>query len=250
VADKYGGTELPAIIPVDTGFPEVSSPFDVLLGYFADFIKTVMEYHCADIWASVQPNLPIVKSVKTDDPATNLNEQWLPALFIYRPGRETREVIEKFEWIAEDYRLQKGRVVVQWILNPSPQENRRRVDQVIDLIRKAVDSALEIGRHPAWVVPGDTDPLAATQGSSLLDYTGAGVIELDHAGPGLYEHKMLPPAQSRKYEELKMSFFVEELLQYDLDLKGGPHETAAVTIVSPDQGTGLGPFTLEDAIYE
>ncbi len=258
MADTYGGTELPAIVPNPTDeFPPVIAPGDPLLGYLGDFLKSVMEFHCADLWASMAPNTPIVKLVSTDSPEAGFNEQWLPTLFVFRPGRETREVIETFEQVADDYRFQKGRLAVRWIMPAADQQHRRRRDQIIDTLRKAIDAVIHIGRHPSWIVPGDTDALsptydshAALEGSSLLIHSGAAVIELDHAGPGTYEHKMMHPAPSRFYEELKMSFMVEELWTPDLDLIGEPNNEAKATIISPDQGTGLGPFVLGDAIYE
>lgn len=256
MADKYGGTEIPVVVLPNTGFPEVVSPGDMLLAYFGDWLRRVMEFHCERIWQSVSPNIPLVKRVVCNDPASDFNEQWLPALYIFRPGRETREVIESFEQVADDYRFQKGRVTVRWVMNTASLENRRIRDQLIDPIRKAIDMTLEIGRHPCWIHPDDVadpinplDPKAATQGSSLLKWSGAAVIETDHSGPGQYEHKMKPPAPSRFYEELKMSFFVEELAQYDLSIAGAPNDELAATIESPDQGTGLGPFVLGDAIY-
>lgn len=259
MADKYGGTELPAIIPLNTGFPEVVAPGDVLLGMLGDFLKRVMEFHCGALWASISPNVPIVKRIVTDSPEVDFNEQWLPAIYIFRPGRETREVIESFEQIADDYRFQKGRIAVRWIMQTAPQEQRRARDQIIDTLRKAIDAAIHIGRHPCWIHPDDVanpinplDPKAALQGSSLLNWSGAAVIELDHAGPGQYQHKMQAPASpgGKFYEELKISFFVEEKLDYDLELIGEPNLTSAATIESPDQGTGLGPFNLGDAIYD
>lgn len=259
MADKYGATELPAVVPLNTGFPAVIAPGDALLGILGDFLKSVMEFHCGALWASVAPNIPIVKRVVTDSPEVDFNEQWLPSLYIFRPGRETREVIETFEQVADDYRFQKGRVAVRWIMSNAPQEHRRARDRIIDTLRKAIDAAVHIGRHKSWIVPGEDDPLAsnydshaALEGSSLLIHSGAAVIELDHAGPGQYQHKMQAPASpgGKFYEELKISFFVEEMLNYDIDLIGEPNLEAAATIESPDQGTGLGPFVLGDAIYD
>lgn len=257
MADRYGAAILPAPIPIETGFPPVVAPGDILLGYLADFLKTVMEFHVGDLWENIQPGKPLVKTVYCDGPEFTLNESSLPALFIYRPGRETREIIETFEQIADDYRFQKGRVACQWIMNPQPDNMRRQRDAVVDVLRKAIDASIHIGRHRSWIVPGDTDPTsptydshAANEGSSLLGYTGAAVIELDHAGPGQYIHKMAPPAPIRSYEELKMSFLVEEQDVPDLTLQGEANVQLKATFVSPDQGTGLGPFILGDAIYE
>lgn len=258
MADKYGGTEFPVPIPLWTGFPEDYAPGDVLLGYLGSFLRTIITVECRNIWESISPGVPIVRKVFCDGPENILNENDLPALYIYRPGRETREVIETFEQIADDYRMQKGRVVVQWIMHTDPAEQRKRRDQMIDPIRKAIDLRTVNGRFKPWIVPGDDDPDsehydkdAAVWGSSILTWTGANVIELDHASPGQYQHKMSPPARSRMYEELKMSFLIWERAELDINEAGdAPNDELEAHYESPDQGTGLGPFDLGDAIYK
>lgn len=257
MADRYGRQELPAPVPLQTGYPSTSSPGDECLSYLGEFLKTVMEFNCGNLWESLAPNIPIVKRIVCDAPESDMNEQWLPALYLYRPGRETREVIETFEQVADDYRFQRGRIAVRWVMPTAPQEHRRVRDQIIDTLRKAIDNACNIGRHKAWIVPGEDDPAApnydpkaATQGSSLLINTGCSVIELDHASVGTYEHKMKPPALARFYPEMKLSFIVEEQSVYDLELAGEPNLENKVQFQSPDQGTGLGPFILGDAIYD
>lgn len=265
MADSYGGTVIPVPVPLQAGsFPLEQVAGDVLLGYFANFLAKIIQFYAGDVWQAVHPAQPIVKTVIADEPVNGFSEAQLPCLYVYRPGRETREAIEKFEQVADDYRFQISRIEVHWIMNPVQQANHRRRNQIVDAVRKVIDRALHVGRDVAWIVPGDTDvflpdgttpnpqydPKAATQGSSLLGYTGAAVLELEHASPGKYDQKMMLPAPQRHYDELRMSFTVEELLERDITLLGDPNTTAQAGYVSPDQGTGLGPFDLGDAYYQ
>lgn len=249
MADLYGGLAIPVPLPQAQGtFPLEAEVGDPLISYLANFLTAIVTFYVGAAWTAVSPATPIIKTSIANNPEDGFNEAQLPALYVFRPGRETREVVETFEQVADDYRFQKGRVEARWILNTAQQVNQRARNQLVDAVRKAVDRAINIGRDPCWIVPGDPDPKAATQGSSLLTYTGGAVIELEHAAPGTYNHKMALPAPQRHYDELKMSFNVEELLVRDITVNA-PNNNLQAGYVSPDQGTGLGPFDLGDAIY-
>lgn len=259
MADKYGGLVFPVPeLPAPGSFPVDFAIGDVLLGYVADYVRTILTTYVEDAWKSVAPGYSkIVKTIILNEPTTSINEEWLPALYVYRPGRETRETVETFEQIADDYRYQIGRISLQWVMPAAPQEHRLVRNNIIDSVRKTIDAAIQIGRDPAWIVPGDTDPLgshydakAATFGSSLSSYAGFATLELQHASPASIVRKMEPPAKDRSYESLKMSLYCEELLQRDLDLIGAPHTSNKATYQSPDQGTGLGDYTLGEAEYD
>lgn len=249
--DIYGGVQIPAQIALPSGtFPGENAIADPLLGYVGHFLYTIMTTYVGAAWASIQPGKPIVRTIQTGDPEEGFNEAWLPALFVYRSPRETRELVETFELVADDYRFEKSRTTVRWILDPMPQEHRRKVNNIVLAVRKAIDRSVLIGRDPAWKVPGDPDPKALVHGSSLANYAGFAVLELLHAAPGNYINKMAAPAPLRTYSELHMSLYVEELLRRDINLNTDPHETLKATYESPDQETGLGPFVLGEQIYE
>lgn len=251
MADKYGATIFPVPVVADTGeFPPEAVAGDPLLGYLANFVTKIVRLNCEAVWKSVSPSTPIIKTVYADEPENGFSAEWLPCLFVFRPGRETRELVETFEQVADEYRFMKSRVVARWIMNPVQAANNRRRNSIFDAVRKAIDAAVNIGRHPAWIVPGDTDLKAALQGSSLCNFSGAASIELDHAAPGQYRHKMALPAPDKLYDELKLSFVVEELLNRDLNLVGEPNLKVEEQVTSPDQGTGLGNYDLGTGIYE
>ncbi len=254
---KYGSTELPVALLENDGEPAIEAAGDPLLGVLADYAKTVIEFYAKDAWNQVQPQKPIVRTVILDDPEEAFNEATLPALFVFRPQRETREAIEAFEQIADDYRYLKNRIAVHWIFDPLEASQRKVRDSMMDAVRKALDFAINNGRDPSWKVPSDLDntlptydPKAANFGSSLTGHSGADTIKVEHASPGHFVRKMLPPAKSKKYNELKMSIAVEERSIQDLTVISEPQNTLRATYQSPDQGTGLGPITLGEEIYD
>lgn len=250
MADKYGGLVLPVPLQPNSGaFPPEAGVGDLATGYLANFLTTIVKYYAGDAWSSVAPQTPIIKTSIANDPTDGFNEATLPALYVYRPGHETREAVESFTQVADDYRFQKSRIEARWILNAMPQANQRVRNQMFDAVRKVIDQAIQIGRDKNWIVPGDTDPKAAAFGSSLCNYAGFASIELEHAAPSVFAQKMMLPAPQRHYDELKMSFIVEELLNRDITLYD-PNNQVRLTEKSPDQGTGLGDAVIDDGIYE
>ncbi len=261
MAHKYGATEIPIqLVSEDEDFPPERAAGDPLLGYLADFLKTVITRYCGDAWEQVQPGKPIIRTVHCDEPDSGFKEQDLPALYVYRPPRETREIIESFDDVADDYRFQHGRVVAVWIHDANPQEWRRVRNSIIDGVRKCVDACIRLGRDSSWVHPKDLeligspaaprDPKAEAWGSSVCNWAGATIIELKNSAPGKYEHRMLKPAPMRTYEQLRFSFEIEERFVPDIGINTEPHETIRHQIVSPDQGTTLGDYLLGEDILD
>ncbi len=256
MADKYGGLVIPIESALQAGtFPFEQACGDILLGYLGDYLRTMFTVYAQDAWNSIRPNKKIVNKLFLGQPEDGFSEQYLPALYVYRPGRETRELVESFEQTACDYRFQKGRVVVQWIMDNAPDAHRRERDEIIDGLRKITDMKTQLGRDPAWKVPVDQtadphDKDAPVWGSSLANYAGFATLELLNAAQGQYIHEMMTPAPKRYYTELRASFYCEELLERDLELIGFPHEELGASYHSPDQGTGLGNFDLGSTIYK
>lgn len=251
MTDKFGGLPIPAPVVAEPDiFPPGDSVGDPLIGYVADFLRAVITFYVGDAWNSVQPGKSIIRTVLTNDPDDVFIESHLPALYVFRPKRATREAVETSIDIADDYHVETSRLVAQWIMDPMPLVQRGLRNQIVNAVRKVVDKAVHIGRDVAWQVPGDLDPKAATQGSSLANYSGLMALLLNHAAPGEYIVKMTAPAPQRSYDDLTLSFYLEELLVFDLNLQGSPDVELEAKYISPDQGTGLGPFDLGDTIYE
>lgn len=257
MSDMFGGLQIP--VPTDpdpNDFPPDEAVGDPLLKYTAQFLTAVIRTYVGAAWESIQPGKPIIRTIQTNDPDDIFIESQLPALYVYRPKRATREAVEMSVRMADDYQVETSRLVAQWIMDPSPQVTRAVRNQITNAVRKVVDRAILVGRDKAWIVPADLVPAtptydakAAINGSSLMAYTGYMTIELTHAAPGEYVPKMASPAPSRSYDDFIMSFYLEELLVLDPTLTSDPNTQLSAGFVSPDQGTGLGPFDLGDTIY-
>lgn len=152
MADNFGGLALPS---VTTGSP-VGDP---LLGHLVGFLRDVINAEVAAAWNKVRPRgtaeRPPVRHVFTHDPTKrDFHEGDLPALFAYRSGF-------KPELAAADYLTDASKISVLWVHPPTDHQAHQALrEPIINSIVKAVASALDIGRHPAWTATGDSDPTA------------------------------------------------------------------------------------------
>ena len=171
MADSYGLLTLPVPAPVTTaaGTPSVSDPaLDVLLG----FLQAVINAYGATAWASVRPNplaspslVPVLSVFSNNPEEESFNSSALPALFAWR-GESNGERI------ADDYETRVTRVSILWVPPVAQQITQRKLSPFRNAIDKIVDGAIFRGRDPNWIVAGDTDALAATQGSVLIGQMG------------------------------------------------------------------------------
>lgn len=238
--DKYGALQIPAQVVSGT-FPPVQSAGDPLVGYVADFIKSVLTASVTTAWQQasppVAPTFPVVQRVLLTDPrVTEFNENWLPALYVFRSDSLEDQQIE---WFAEDYRSAVSTIHVWWVLPNATQEKRVARFGFPNAIVKTIDAAIEAMRDPSWIVPGDSDPQAATFGSQLALFAGWHVFNLRRARRQDLKIQMLD-SQPRTYELLALEFHCEELLSRDIS--GLPATEIKNTYQIPDLGTGLGPF--------
>jgi hypothetical protein len=164
----YGPLQLPA--PASPAGATFSDPaIDTILG----FLQPVINRNGNTAWQSVNGYQPtgnnLVNSVFGFDPTetegTTFNTRDLPALFMWRS-----EILGA-EWLAADYYVRRSTLVLLWVPPPAVQATRALWQPAVNLIASIVDGITDPdGRDPAFVVPGDTDPAAAYQGSLLWKY--------------------------------------------------------------------------------
>jgi hypothetical protein len=160
MADQYGAITLPATATDDF--------VDPLTYYLGHYLKAALTAQLLEKWQQLAPGKDLVRSVFTADPAEVLfNESALPALFCWRPISE-----HSTEKVADDYHVTISMVRVFWLQAHDTSPKRERRMQFSGLLSKATHSALVEGRHPDWVVAGDTDATAATRGSLLMKWAG------------------------------------------------------------------------------
>jgi hypothetical protein len=162
MADLYGATQLPVQTP---GTGTVSDP---ALDAIAAFCSAVLTADCATAWAAVAAGETIVRAALTHDPnEADLGENNLPALFVFRTGLDPQQ------WDDQAFGADST-ISILWVFPPGEQFRHARRLGILSGVGKALHRAFGPlnGRHPSWVVVGDTDPSAAAYGSSVLTRGG------------------------------------------------------------------------------
>lgn len=170
MADRFGAISLPASPPAKD-----EALTDPLLTYALGYFKAVINANGTAAWQARIPDgsIPVNKTHPHDPLELSFVENDLPALYMW----ETDGSEGTTERLAEDIFIDHRNVHVLWIMPPEPEEKQKYRVQFTNAVRKSLILAIERGRHPAWVVSGDTDPQAATRGSVFMRW--AGIIAVD-----------------------------------------------------------------------
>jgi len=167
MSDTYGALQIPVQLPPVSG-PGAGLPVDRVLDTFGAYLKAILNARVGAMWTAVAPGLgAVVHRVFTANPEDVLiNESYLPALFVWRsqPGRQSR--------LADDWWITEAVLTVMWLLEPGDVVKREKRMRMQPVIASNIHSALAMGRDPAWVDFGDTEPTAAARGSILIDRAG------------------------------------------------------------------------------
>lgn len=225
--DAFGAITIPQAEPDD------EEGLDPTLYRLGQYLKAALNATLGAAWQSIAPNVPVVREAFTHSPEdVDFNERDLPALYLVRQGNQG----PGFEWLAEDYDLQHTKLRLLWIFPPTRQEFQRRRNDFTHSLEKAVVAAIEAGRHPAYVMPGDPDPTAAARGTVIL--RAAGIHAIDWVGYKATQAvtvKMAPPAEPRSYYCLDAELHLVERHSLSLD-DYAPSQSAPR---GPGTGAGL-----------
>lgn len=187
----YGTLHLPVPVPEDG-----QAPGDPLLDILLAFCKAVINDAGGAAWrkiAASDKQLPVMQTYAWDPLRGGIAKQNLPALFLFRSFNEPSD------WVAHDYFVRPSQLTMYWVPPPvAKQELRGRQSAFFNVIQSAVDSVIDPeARDPSFVVPGDTDPRAADEGSLLWRF--AKVWELDAGRSEWVELKI--PVDSQGMEQ-------------------------------------------------
>ena len=211
--DRFGGLEFPAQVP---GADEAVT--DRAIGTIAAYLAAVIRADLQAAWSRVAPGQSVVEQSFTSDPEdSTFNERDLPALFVWRRSDKTES------WTDDWVRVETD-VGILWVWRPQDQVKRSLRAPIYNGIRRAVDRALYLGRHPAWVDPDDEDPTAQELGSVLM--TRAGLVEW----PEVSTSKVAPITiqmlghESRKYPAILCSLSISEITEWAPGTRGAAAE--------------------------
>jgi hypothetical protein len=236
VSDLFGPLEVPIVAP--SPGQAAGDPF---LSTTLAFAQAILNANAPAAWQAVYKdvaNAQVVKTVSTEDPEDTraaFSDARLPALFMWR------QTVKPPVWIAEDYLTRESTCILEWVMPAVVRERRALRATVINSIATTLLLLSERNRDPSWVVAGDPDPKAATQGSLFSAWAGFFEFEIDGWKPYVVRIKALDPgAQPRPYDALRTEVRVVEHLQPDVVGRFGPTTTASLTLRTPDGGVGDG----------
>jgi hypothetical protein len=159
---EFGGVLLPIQSPHDG-----DALTDPALDFLGSYLKAVLTAWAGTAWLTRAPGEPIVRTVLVVDPRqAEFIETDLPALYLSRTEVATIR-------LSEDHTATRSKIEIGWV--PPPKLSGARWAQratIINGVAKVIAAALTLDRHPSWVLTGDPDALAATEGSVWMRFCG------------------------------------------------------------------------------
>lgn len=238
MADKYGSLAFPLPVPGATETP-ADHALDVLLAY----LKAFLNYYGGAAWRAIyfagetgQTLAPVMKTFAHDPTYDDFTEKHLPALFLFRNGGA------RSEDIAEDVRATTTTLTLWWVF-PADRDQKRRVRQraFLNGVAKLIDQALRKERDPVYVVTGDTEPTATTEGSVVL--VQAGIQSLTVSAPRIGEARIAKGDDVGFYPRIEMQLDAEEWRSIDIALFAANTQLAVDFTLSDETVT-------EQALYQ
>lgn len=224
MTDFFGLTQLPVESPGDQ---DVVS--DLLLQRLGMFLQAALNRMGNDAWGSRCPGRDVVAHVFYHNPEELFEQNRLPALYLWESDSAREQA-------ADDVLKDTRTIQIYWITEPGQEEHLVGRAPFRNAVNKAIITALHRERDPAWVVDGDTDALAATQGSFLPSWLGynsltrgvAKTLELDAGVDG--------EGKQNVCYGIATSVVIEELVTWDTDSFTEPAAVTVTINANPSEG--------------
>jgi hypothetical protein len=235
MAYQLGDTTLPIANVARLG-GEPSEPIgDPGLTTLLSWCAAVLTYEVGAAWDDLVPGEPIVRTQSPHDPREeDFSTIRLPQLFAYREdGKAVRN--DDGHWGEE------RPVTLLWSYPPIAQNKIPMARGIPVAIGRALIRAVGEwnGRHPSWVVAGDTDSFAAAYGSSVLTHAGLATLAV-----GMVRNANVRVGQA-EYEGVS----VELLAREDLEPVATGLGTQTVIVIRRDEATPTAPGPFDGYIY-
>lgn len=206
--DTWGAITIPTGA---TGVTSSDPAIDVVLAFLKAWLVTDANLTVA--WKAVYPALPPVVRTFSHDPSEWVfNTANLPALFMWREN-----AIQ--EYAADDWLRDVTTVKALWVYPKGLPENQRIRQPFVNAFTKSVGVGIERGRTPAFIVAGDPDPDALTQGSLFYPFAAFESFELDswRLTKLTIPNVAGPPARGDELPAVELTFTMHENLVYGTD---------------------------------
>lgn len=255
MADTVGPQPLVSVVP---NLGSGAKAGDALLDVLGGFLQAVLNAEAASIWTaagvaasgSAPAGREVAIRVFTSDPeqpGTEFQDRELPALFLWRSAFETPV------WWGQGWRVRKSTVELAWVFPPAAMAAQTARDPFVNVLQAVVDEQLEfMGRNPAYVYPGDTDPDAATRGSDIWPFLNVVQLYLERV-----QKKPLviraaagaPGFAPRTYFRVQALLTALERVEQDPAAWFDPEDGLDMaTSIAPDAPAGALPF-LDPLLY-
>lgn len=184
---------------------------DPALGYLGEFLRVSLNQRCNGMWNSpgVCPGRDTVANVFQHDPKKLFDELRLPALYLWR-GKSTHERI------ADELFKRSSDIYLAWIFEGAAEAHLVKRSPFLNAVAAAMQLALIVDRHPLWLVDGDTDPKAATHGSSITGYCGWSRLQAAEDEPQEFIFQRIEPSVPLPYYGFQMRATADEYPAPDL----------------------------------
>lgn len=169
MTDTVGALSLPGTPPADVDTAIAESTGDPLRRILGEFLQAAIRDGCQADWSVIAGGTNVCERVEVNDPTDNtFVTSKLPCLAMLRDDRQQLVPTQ----LADDIRYHDGKVVALWIPPTAVQKHRAAREPFSRKVAAAIDTAIRRGRTPSYVVPGDADARAATEGSLVETYLG------------------------------------------------------------------------------
>ena len=251
-ADQWGLIAIPANPP-----PDGEALGDPGLWIYLRFLKAYVDTDAGAtaLWTALgmAPGFPVVNAIRAYEPGDDdaqpgghgLTSKDLPALYMWRTGGSDSTSVE---YIAEDWLVSTSEVRLLWVF-PLEANNaiQRRRATFVDALAKIVTVAIERGRTPSFVVPGDPDPNAATIGSFVHTFTQVMALNVTRWGGSRVRITMTgergDAAPTFVLPALEMRLELQENLVKDINLWSFPSALQQTVTEGQPQASTWGPAT-------
>jgi hypothetical protein len=193
-------------LPVNYTAEPVGDPVRQLLG---EFLQAGIRAACQSAWTQIGGGTNVVERVEVNDPKDNtFSTTKLPALFIYRENKP-----RTWEILSSDVGYRDATVVAMWVSSLAVQAWKAKREAFFQAIEAAVMDFCDRERTPGWIMDGDTDPIAATEGTNIS--RAIKIIRPLSYGVSFEDGTLdieMPNAPTKKFPALKIMFQLREYM--------------------------------------
>jgi len=221
MADFFGAQSIPISTAVGTPIVITPSPADPLLTYLLSFLKTAANVRLGtEFGALMTPNRspaaaesPVAFVFEHDPEQGEFNDTKLPALFMFRNADGTGTT----ESLTADWQISTENLTMLWVCPAATQGRVASRSKFPSKLFHLFSALIDMNRDKSWRVSGDTDTLAATEGSDLAAF--AKFFQLCMVQSPRNKPLVIPieDAPSLSYPCWEARLQVKERLTYDVD---------------------------------